>query len=273
MDKKTLRKLQLVQLEIAKEIKRVCKEYNIRYFLTAGTLLGAVRHKGFIPWDDDLDIGMLQEDYAKFCQIAPNALSKEYKLVTWKTDSLYALPFGKVYKKGTIFQESKSYQDNKNGIYVDIIVYNNAPVNSITRYYLINKLRILERLILMKNNYRPWMENDKINWRKRFIYLPIQFLSCFFTRKYLVNRHISLTIKQAKTGFVYGPASLKKVPIFQRKNLEKTSEYPFEDTKFAIFDKAQDYLQVVYGDYMQLPPEKDRQNKHQVVKLDFGKEK
>ncbi len=273
MDKETLRKVQLVQLEIAKEIKRVCKENDIRYFLTAGTLLGAVRHKGFIPWDDDLDIGMLQEDYDKFCQIAPNALSSKYQLVNWQTDSYCGVPIGKVCKKGTIFQESKSYSGNTNGIYADIIVYHNAPVDSKSQQHLIDKLNVLERLILMKSHYRPWLENGKINYRKRLMYLPIQLLSCFFTRKGLINKHISITQAHPKTDFLYGQLGPRRVPIFKRSWFEKTHEVVFEDTTFAIFDGAENYLRAGYGDYMQLPPEKERENRHQVLELDFGEDK
>ena len=78
MEQEVLRKVQLCQLEIAKEIKRVCEENGIGYFLCCGTFLGAVRHQGFIPWDDDLDMGMLREDYEKFLEIAPEKLDSRF---------------------------------------------------------------------------------------------------------------------------------------------------------------------------------------------------
>ena len=80
MEQELLRRVQLTLLEIAVEIKRVCEENDIRYFLSDGTLLGAVRHQGFIPGDDDMDMGILREDYEKFCRIAPKALNPEYCL-------------------------------------------------------------------------------------------------------------------------------------------------------------------------------------------------
>ena len=107
MDSETLRKVQLVQLEIAKEISRVCDENGIKYFLTGGTLLGAVRHGGFIPWDDDLDIGMFRQDYEKFLEIAPVSLREQYKIIDWNSDQSYPHPMGKVIKKGTLYKESK----------------------------------------------------------------------------------------------------------------------------------------------------------------------
>ena len=78
MEQEVLQKVRNTQLEIAKEIRRVCEENHISYFLAHGTFLGAVRHKGFIPWDDDMDMGMLRLDYEKFCRIAPEKLKPEF---------------------------------------------------------------------------------------------------------------------------------------------------------------------------------------------------
>ena len=84
ISKEQLRKIQLLELNILKEIKRICEENQIKYFLIGGSLIGAIRHKGFIPWDDDIDIAMLREDFDKFVEIAPKIISKEFFVQTIK---------------------------------------------------------------------------------------------------------------------------------------------------------------------------------------------
>ena len=96
-----LRLCQLRQLSIAKEIQRICKKHKIIFFLNAGTLLGAVRHQGFIPWDDDLDVGMLRSEYDRFIDIASKELDEAYFLQTWDSDPKYPMPFAKIRLNGT----------------------------------------------------------------------------------------------------------------------------------------------------------------------------
>ena len=96
MDDAMLRNVQLVQLEIAKEVKRICEQNNISYFMDGGTLLGAVRHKGFIPWDDDLDFGFTRDNYEKFIATAKKNLSSEFFLQTWDSDREYGYAFAKI---------------------------------------------------------------------------------------------------------------------------------------------------------------------------------
>ena len=107
MDDKTLRKLQLTELDILIEIDKICKENNIQYFLIGGTLLGAVRHKGFIPWDDDIDVGMIRSDYEKFIDLClnKNVLGEKYFLHCNESDENYFIPFVKVKKNNTTFAE------------------------------------------------------------------------------------------------------------------------------------------------------------------------
>ena len=100
MDDVMLRNVQLIQLEIAKEVKRICEQNNISYFMDGGTLLGAVRHKGFIPWDDDLDFGFTRDNYEKFIATAKKNLSSEFFLQTWDSDREYGYAFCKNTKEG-----------------------------------------------------------------------------------------------------------------------------------------------------------------------------
>ena len=128
MDNQILRKVQLTQLEIAKEFKRICEENNLIYMMESGTLLGAVRHKGFIPWDDDLDMSMPRDDYEKFLSIANEIIDPKYEIVNWREESAYAHPFCKIIKKNTVYKEEKDgAKDSKNGIYIDIFPYDVYP--------------------------------------------------------------------------------------------------------------------------------------------------
>ena len=116
-------------IKILKEVHSICMKNNIKYFLHFGTLIGAVRHNGFIPWDDDIDIGMLRPDYEKFLKIVKNNLSKDYIVQNQKTDKGFAFCFTKIMLQDTVWIEQNSIRTNKkyNGIYIDVFPFDKVP--------------------------------------------------------------------------------------------------------------------------------------------------
>lgn len=274
MDKITLRKVQLAQLEIAKEIKRVCEENDIKYWLDSGSLLGAVRHQGFIPWDDDLDIGMLREDYEKFCKIAPEKLGKEYFLQTWESDPGYNFFFAKVRKLGTRYVEAIWSNANAHmELYVDIFPYDVFPEKKSLQRKQGTKIMFLKYAMKLKGKVRPWVRHKGVIKKVLvFIkYIPFGIGALFLPRNYAMaecertQKKYNGTI--SKYVNVNGGASSYGVWVMPCECFARTQELPFEDTTFSCPIKSDEYLKRAYGDYMQFPPEKDRENRHEIIEI------
>lgn len=263
--------MQLTQLEIAREIKRVCEENGIRFFLSDGTFLGAVRHGGFIPWDDDMDLGMLREDYEEFCRIAPSKLKPEFCLQTWYTEPNYGLPFGKVMLRNTVFLEGKKTRRlQENGFYVDIFPFDDVPDSPEQRAELAGRLLKLYRIKLMKSGYQPWMENDRILWKKRIGYLYYQIQALFAGQEELARAYDAQACAPEKGKTVCEQCAMAAPVYFDRAWCEDLAEYSFEGIPFPGPRAYDSFLTALYGDYMQLPPEEERENRHQIVQIDFG---
>lgn len=270
MDSSTLRKVQLVQLEIAEEIARVCDLNNIKYFLTDGTLLGSIRHKGFIPWDDDLDIGMLRCEYEKFLTIAPSCLNKKYKLVEWKSDSNYPHPMGKIIKRGTVYKESKRRDLGEQGIWVDVFPYDDVLGNITQRTF---QLKLLRALIRAKCRYSTWHVSDGIIISKYLKNIPFRIVSKFLKKEWLIKKYesVSRMDEEKKCNYVYenGTDDYKEW-IFKKEYLSELVIGKFENHDFYIPKKYNEYLTTAYGDYMVLPPKEQRENRHLIKEIDFG---
>lgn len=273
MDKKTLRKAQLVQLEIAKEIKRVCEENGIQYFLDSGSLLGAVRHKGFIPWDDDMDLGMLRKEYERFLQIAPTALNEKYELVEWKTESKYPYPFAKVMRKGTIYQEEAHNDFSKCGIFVDIFPYDRLCPNQKQNEKYRKKLILYRGMIRAKCHHRTWTMHNHFYFGRWLKNLPYYLLAIFYKKEKLIENYEKIATIHNEQPFerfyVQGGGNYLTWQI-PRECLENLSELTFEGNVFSVPENYDLYLKTAYGDYMQLPPEHKRENIHSIIKIDFG---
>jgi len=269
MEREILARVQPVLLEMLEEIDRVCRENHIRYFLYRGTLLGAVRHQGFIPWDDDLDVVMLREDYEVFRRVAPEKLDSRYCFQDWYTDPRYAHPFGKLRKRNTVYLEAKGNRLAENGFYVDVYPLDYAPEDPRERKKLALTLLQLYRLKLMKSGYTPWKEGERTVWKKRLGYLLYQGAALAFSQERLIKKYDALASSVGETGTVYEQSAMPKSFYFQKDWFGQTEEHSFCGKSFPC-PKADPVLTVLYGDYMELPPEDRRENRHQILELDFG---
>ena len=270
MDKATLRKVQLVQLEIAKEIKRVCEENGIGYWLDSGTMLGAVRHKGFIPWDDDLDMGMFREDYERFLHIAPKALHPPFALQQWETDPHYGLAFAKVRKAGTLYIENKSQRSqSQNGIFVDIFPYDHYG-NDPRGQGL--PLRVINTIMRRKSGMQTWREGASVNWRRFIGQIPFAIVAPFASRAALTARYKRVaTMYNERECEYYFPQGISNYGrwIIPVSAMTEMIDAPFEDDVFKIPRGYDAYLTHAYGDYMTLPPEDKRGNRHEILEVRF----
>lgn len=260
-----------IQLEMALEVKRICEKHSIKYSIIAGTLLGAVRHKGFIPWDDDLDIGMLREDYEKFIAVSVNELKDEYFLQTWETDPNFALPIAKLRKNDTKYIEQNSSKANiHNGIYIDIFPYDNVPSSLFLQKVQNGTTYILKRIILVKQNYEVWNENERF---KKLIYELIGFItkpmSIERTKQLLYKHMIKYNTDITEKIVIFGGAYGYWKESIQRSWLANLSNIEFEDNELLGPQDYSDYLTYYYGDYMIPPPENKRYNRHQIIEIKF----
>lgn len=262
-------KLKAAQLKIAGEIKRICEKHGIRYFLDAGSMLGAVRHQGFIPWDDDMDIGMLDKDYREFLRVAPGELGEAYFLDNYERNQDNALVFSKVRLKGTRYIENKGNPNAVHSeIFVDIFPYYFISDNELVRRLEGMAMAVLCQAILSKSGFKVWKGE---RWSKRLKFIPTDILGAAVPMKTLrawvdglYHRHSGTRRVCSHSGSCYGywffPVTL----------FDELVEVPFEGIPFPIPKRYDEFLRQAYGpDYM-TPPPPEKRITHQLQLLDLG---
>jgi len=175
-----------------------------------------------------------------------------------------------VRKRGTLFLEAKSSRLKENGFFVDIFPFDYVPEDAEERRKLSGKLLSIFRVKLMKSRYTPWMENDRIVWKKRIGYLYYQAKALFSSAESLIAGFDTLATSAAKSEVLCKQSALPKPDYYDAHWCENLTEIRFEGECFKAPAHYEAYLSALYGDYMQLPPEDQRENRHQIVELNFG---
>lgn len=265
-----LQKMHKLHLVLADEVKRICEKHNIEYFLLAGTFLGAIRHKGFIPWDDDMDFGMTRNNFEKFLAVADNELDeKKFYLQTDRKEKYYAYNFAKLRLVGTRVIEGFSSDVNANqGIYIDIFPMDVVSDSKIKSFFQYKSFYIYRNLLWVKCGYGTAERKKTLSYKlARIVAVP-------FTIEHLKKRKMDVMAKfhdeDAECVVASDGAWGLKKETLQYKWLKSLKNYPFEDKEYPGFEDYDGYLTYMYNDYMQLPPEEKR-NHHARLDVDFGK--
>ncbi len=258
MEENLLRKIQLTQLEIMKVVDEICKKENIRYYLCAGTMLGGVRHQGFIPWDDDLDIMMPREDYRKLMEILKEKLPEEYWLQTYETDINYWQAFAKIRKKDTIYKEKgmEKISDEKCGIWIDIFPLDYAKKRGTIGLKI---RRLLTKTISFSLRQREFGLKYSVFSRR---YIPLLLFLGIIPKKQVkrLQEKIMEGGKNKSRKYLVNLASTYEIDkeTYPKEWFENEEEIEFEDTRLSIPKDYDKYLKQLYGNYMKLPPVEKR---------------
>ncbi len=258
-----LKQVNDIQIAMLDEVDRICRKYKIKYMICGGTLLGAVRHKGFIPWDDDVDIRMDRIEYEKFCKVCQKELdSDKYFFQTHKTDKNYPWFFGKIrYNYSRYVRVGQEHLKMNDGIFIDIFPTDGLPNNIIHRKIVLAYCHILKKMLYSVVGCK----NEK-NYIKRVGYILLNMVP----KSLVYDLFETMAKKYSNRKYKYEadysfPASLMCRENIQRKWLENLVEVEFEGKYYYTTYAIDEWLTIGYGDYMQLPPVEERHGHNDIT--------
>ncbi len=274
MNIKNLDKMRYIQLEILQEFDRICKKNKIVYQLFSGTLLGAVRHKGYIPWDDDIDVCMLRKDYENFLQCCREDLDSKYFLQTYENDRNSPYNFTRIRKNNTyIHVEARVHIDMHQGVFIDVF-----PMDKIKPKTFMGSIQYF--LLFLVKKIKPTKSKHNIknvgNIIKKIIYIFIKPFSMYqintFETKIATmfekqDLPFSSCLSDGKIKSEYNDFKIDNRLFYNIIDLD------FEAMPFSCPANYHDVLTNSYGNYMELPPEEKRVSPHGVEYLIIDNEK
>ena len=267
-NEETLQHIKDVELLILKDFIDICDENNLDYYLFYGTEIGAVRHQGFIPWDDDIDVVMFRDDYEKFLKVMEEKNSNKYTVFDIRYDENYFFQFGRLSLNGTYWSE---YWDKqvpfKLGIHIDLFILDKIPNNNFKRFLYMKRCLVLCKLCSISS--------IKIEEYPSYVTAVTSFLHVIFnkiglTPKYFQKKMLKLFRKyENQESKYYADLTLNQQSYFRIEDFKPIKKVKFEDICANVPNNQDATLGQVFGDYMQLPPEEERVG-HVLHDVDFG---
>ena len=264
------RRMQLLELDMVCELDRVCGKNNIKYAIICGTLLGAIRHKGYIPWDDDADIGMLREEYVKFKKVAYELNPEICFFQDHDTDEEYRWGYGKLRRTGTLFvRAGQEHLKCKTGVFIDIFPMDDIP-QSITGQ-IINDIKCFIIRKIMYSEVGKVADSSNLVQKKIYSLMakiPIDQIFRLLNRMTKNSNNETDNLVRLLTFKSFGKLYTKHC-LSERYGMPKRwftdlTEYEFEGKRFFGPSDYDGFLKYMYDDYMTLPPE-DKRDPHSPV--------
>ncbi len=258
-----LRQIQEIQVELITELDRICKKCGIHYNMVGGTMLGAIRHKGHIPWDDDADIGFLRSEYEKFRKACRTELDQtRFYMQDFRDTKGFRWGYGKLRRKDTEFlrlgQEKMPYEQ---GIFIDLMPFDSVPDNRIIR-----KIHFFMCFLFRKVFWSEIGKDQDENGIYRFLYRMLNLIP----EKWIKKRYVGFIKrnhdKESELVRILTFPTPKKCYGYDRRWYKELAEYPFNRLTLPGARDYDGYLKVKYGNYMELPPEEKRKV-HPISKL------
>ncbi len=263
--KEQLAQLKQMELDMLQAFVAVCRQLGLSYYLLGGTLLGAVRHKGFIPWDDDIDVGMHRKDYEIFIKKGQDLLPKHLFIQNLHTDTEYPMCFTKIRNSNTTFMESSIAHLNVNhGVFIDVFPLDYYPEQGSEQKRFQRKLKLCK--IRINRTYRA---SGKKSWKGKAISV-LALLRFPNLKKAIVYREkLYSQVRPSKLIVNHGGAWGNKEIVPEEWYGEGTTVM-FEGLNVLAPAQYHNWLTQVYGDYMQLPPKEKRVGHHYVDVIDLN---
>lgn len=251
-----------IQIGILQYIHDICEKHGLQYYMSGGTLLGAIRHKGFIPWDDDIDVMLFREDYDKLVQLVKEDSHNYWMTIVDHNNDGYFYPFAKIVDDRTVAKMEDNVTDH--GIWVDLFPLDSIPDDDKLRAKFLKKCQFLRSIVVsMTTDFSPLPLFDKKTIVKRFLWLIAKIIGhknvFYYTKKY-ISKYNGIDSKYVSC--TYSPYVTHEYML--RTEVAPAVLLDFEDKKFYSTKAWDHYLKNLYGDYMKMPPV-EKQKNHSII--------